>query len=296
MNPLRSLLIFLLLLPLPAAAQDVGVLTLVEGSPHINRGISLLQAGEGVRLRHGDIIESSASGFVQMELSGGTVIAIGPASRLYLLSVPASGRGAGAELVLLSGWLKIEPSGTGSAYRCVTPLLGASTRGGTVVLHDGGDSADLFVESGSAVIGEVGQDGSWRDTGAGKAGQFFSRRANRGVATQLRPTSAFVDAMPRPFQDTLPHRASRFAGKPVEPKRDHEVSYGEIQAWLTMPRAWRRGMVRRFEPRLNDPAFRKAVDAHMQEHPEWDPILHPEKYGQKAAPASNNPNPPNGSH
>jgi hypothetical protein len=33
--------------------------------------------------------------------------------------------------------------------------------------------------------------------------------------------------------------------------------------------------VRRFRPRLKDPAFFQALDAQMTTHPEWAPILHP---------------------
>jgi hypothetical protein len=95
--------------------------------------------------------------------------------------------------------------------------------------------------------------------------------------------------MPQAFRDTLPSRLARFAGKSVEPKADHQVTYAEIQSWLTMPSAWRRGFVDRFEPRLRDPEFRKQLELHVAEFPEWDPILHPEKK-QPDAPSATVPN------
>jgi hypothetical protein len=109
------------------------------------------------------------------------------------------------------------------------------------------------------------------------------------VITSPRPDPGFVNAMPRPFRDTLPSRLSRLAGKrPAEPRREHEVTYQEIQPWLTTGRAWRRGFAQRFEPRLNDAEFRKGIEAHLGEHPEWDRILHPEKYEPKTPPPADN--------
>jgi hypothetical protein len=90
--------------------------------------------------------------------------------------------------------------------------------------------------------------------------------------------------MPRAFRDTLPSRLAHFAGKTVGPKTDHPVSYVEIQPWLTMPSAWRRGFVDRFEPRLQDPEFRKQLEAHVAAYPEWDGVLHPEKQRPETSP------------
>jgi hypothetical protein len=291
----------MLFLPLSLAAQEIGAVTLVEGSVRMIRGTAVFQATEGVRLRQGDILESSAPGFTQLEFGKGTIVALGASTRVYLLSHPAvrgsdktGEKSSAAELVLLSGWLKGESPKTGT-YRYNAPLLAAVTRDGTVLVHASGEGAEIFVESGSADIGEISPEGNWRGMGTAKAGQIFIRRAGKSVTSQARPTPTFVESMPRPFQDTLPSRMSRFAEKRVEPKRDHEVTYSEIQPWLTIGHMWRKGFVRRFEPRLRDTAFRNALDAHMNEHPEWDPILHPEKYEPKAPPATQKPVSPPGS-
>jgi hypothetical protein len=59
--------------------------------------------------------------------------------------------------------------------------------------------------------------------------------------------------------------------------------------------AWRKSFEERFQPRLKDAEFRKAVESHIAEFPEWDRILHPEKYPQNSpsAPADNS-KPPSG--
>ena len=267
-----------LLLPLAAAAQEIGTVTLLEGPLRIIRGAAVLRGAEGVKLRRGDIVESASPGFVQVELPGNAVVALGPSTGAFFL-----GRGGEAtQVVVLSGWLKAEVGANGSALRCASPLLAATTRGGSVVLHAAADGSSLFVESGTAGVSNVSPAGNVGNPSAAKAGHFYTRRAGQPAATVAsRPSSAFLDGLPHPFRDTLPSRLARFAGKPVAPRPDHEVSYAEVQPWLTMGQAWRRGFVERFEPRLKDPEFRRAVDAHLSSHPEWDPILHPEKYESK---------------
>ena len=272
-----------LLLQLPAAAQEIGTVTLVEGSLGMIRGTAVLRAGEGVRLRQGDIIESSSGGFAQLELAGGTIMALGPSTRVLLL-----GRGAktATELVMLNGWLKGETGPNAGTYCYASPQLAATARaGGVVVLQASVDKADIFVESGSAGISKVSLQGSLANPEGAKAGQFFTRRGGRDIIINSRPDQAFIDAIPHAFRDTLPSRLSRFP-KGVDPKPDHEVTYAEIQPWLTMGQSWRRGFVARFQPRLRDPDFRKAVEAHLNDHPEWDSALHPENDRTKTTPAA----------
>ena len=291
MNTL-ALMLALLLLPAPAAAPSIGSVTFIEGPLRLIRGTSVLSAPEGIELRQGDILESSDRGIVQLEFVGGTVVALGPSSHAYVFrrsAKDASGNAgsetSGTQLVLLNGWLKGESKPAGGSYRFHTPLLAATVSNGTVLIHSFDGGCDVFVESGSAVIAEVSPDGSSRRGAAAKAGQFFSRRAGKPLASAARPSQPFVDAMPPAFRDTLPSRLARFAGKSIEPKSDHQVTYPEIHLWLRMPAAWRGGFVDRFEPRLKDAEFRMQLELHLAEHPEWDPILHPEKLHPENQPA-----------
>jgi hypothetical protein len=286
MNPL-GLALALLILSIPAAVQGVGSVTLLEGPLRVIRGTSVLRGVEGMSLRQGDILETSENGFAQLELSGGGVVALGPASHVYLYR-HGNDKAQQTELVLLNGWLKGESTATAGAYRYATPVLTAATSNGTVLLHNYEDACDIFVETGSASVGQVGHDGNFYAPVPAKAGQFFSRKGGKGVTSQARPNAAFVDAMPHPFRDTLPSRLAHFGGKSIEAKADHPVSYAEIQLWLRMPPAWRHGFVERFEPRLADAEFRNQIEAHLADDPEWDKALHPEKQPEdKPAPVSN---------
>jgi hypothetical protein len=276
------------LLPMPTVVQGVGFLTMVEGTLRVVRGATVFQAAEGMRLQQGDILESAGGGFSQLEFTGGAIVALGPTTRVYIFRHGAGGKGGtgatNGDLVLLSGWLKSESSAGAGSYRYQSPMLAASTENGTVVFHCDESGCDVFVESGSATIAEVSTSGNSRHPTLGKTGQFFSRRAGGGVTTLPRPTPAFVAAMPYQFKDTLPSRLAHFSGKTVQPKAQQQVSFDEIRPWLTMPSAWRTGLVDRFRPRLNDSEFRKQLDSHLSECPEWEPILHPEKNPPPSSP------------
>ncbi len=296
MNRVHTLLVLFLLLPLLAVAQEIGTLTLVEGPLQIIRGTTVLRGAEGVRVFPGDMIESSDAGFAQLEFVGGTIVVLGGSTRVLLFS-HERGRSPGTpgnstELFLLNGWLKGQSGSRAGAHSYDGPLLAASTQDGTLVLHSAGTSAEIFVESGSARISEVSPDGIWRDPRITKAGQFSFRFAGKDITVYPRPSSTFVEGMPRQFRDSFPSRMSRFTDKPPQPKRDHEVTYSEIRPWLTIGQTWRKGFVKRFQARLQDPAFHKAVESHLNDHPEWGPLIFPELYQQKtSSTAAGNPVP-----
>jgi len=282
MTPLvLALLLLTLPSPSPGPGQGIGLVTLLEGSLQVIRGTTVFQGVEGMNVRPGDILESSEGAFVQLEFASGAVVALGSSSRLYIL--PQAGGGTGTErsvavdLIMLDGWLKHEAAAGKGAYRYRAPQLAATTSGGTVVIRSSASAGDIFVESGSASIAEVGPSGNSGQAAPAKVGQFFSRAKGAGVTSRERPSAAFLDSMPRQFRDTLPPRQSRFSDKTVEPKAEHPVSYGEIERWLMIPSSWRRGLADRFAPRLADAGFRKQIELHAHELPDWEPILHPKK-------------------
>ena len=84
---LPVLFLSLPLLVLNAAAQDVGTPTLTEGALRVIRGCAVYQGVEGMKLRQGDMLETAASErHTQPEFSGGVVVALGPDSKLLLIS------------------------------------------------------------------------------------------------------------------------------------------------------------------------------------------------------------------
>src|SRR6202012_1861356 len=140
--------------------------------------VNVLKGVEGMRLRQGDILESSDAGFAQLEFTGGAVVALGPATRVYILrhsgdkSAPAKET---AELALLSGWLKGESAAGAGSYRYATPTLAATPTAGKVLAPAPKEAPKLSLESGPATIAEVREDGNAPQPVPAKSGQFFTR-------------------------------------------------------------------------------------------------------------------------
>jgi hypothetical protein len=280
-------LILLPLLPLSAASQEVGTLTLLKDSPlRVIRGCSVLMGVEGMKLRQGDILEAGPAGTsqTQLEFAGGAVVELGPSTRVFLFSQS----GSAAELVLVNGWLKGET--TSGSYRYATPLVTATTKGGNVLVHAAADATDVFVERGSASVGA----GSSGVIPSSTSKIFFTRRGGKPVTAAGRPSQDFISGMPVSFRDLLPSRLDRFKGKkPPVLKSDHEVSYAEVERWFALSPGWRRGFVERFKPRLEDSSFRQSIEDHLAALPEWDPILHPENHKTtEPAPTDKSDSPP----
>lgn len=277
-----ALLLTLLLSALPhaSAEQVFASVTLLEGSLKLIRGTTVYQGIEGMQLKRGDILETSSNSFAQLEFDSGGVVALGPVTRVYILPFRGSSDGhePSLDLVILEGWLKSEAAVAKGLYRFRSVLLTVSTTGGTVVLRTSSTSCDIFLESGSSFsLSEASPSGETGAPTQPKAGQFFSRQRGAPVSFFARPTASFLDALPKQFRDTLPPRRSHLLDKPVDTKAEHAVSFDEIEPWLKLPSLWRRGLAERFSPRLSDANFRKQVERHVQEFPEWAPILYPKK-------------------
>lgn len=122
--------------------------------------------------------------------------------------------------------------------------------------------------------------------------QFYVREDRNPVVATPRPAAPFVAAMPVAFRDSLPKSPLGAAGtQAAEPKVIRDVTYADISDWLTIPRDWRTGFVRRFRGRLKDRAFFSAMDARLSLHPEWTVVLHPPPPPAPPASASASPNP-----
>jgi hypothetical protein len=259
---------FALLVSLCAHSQEVGTLTLLKDTPlHMIRGVSMLQGVEGMRLRQGDILETgpAPTAQAQLEFTGGAIVEVGPSTQILLLSQA----GATAETAMLTGWVKGET--TTGTYRYSSPLVTATTKGGNVLLHLTTDTAEVFVERGTASV----SIGNAAATPSSNEKIFFTRKAGKPIVPAGRPSGEFIGAMPVSFRDEFPSRLARFAGaKPPVPKSDHDVSYAEIERWLTS--GWGKGLVARFKPRIQDSAFRQAIEAHLSALPGWEPVLHPQ--------------------
>jgi hypothetical protein len=259
-----------------AAAPASAVVSVADGPPFVLiRGTLVRTATRGAYLGPGDLIESKPGSLLMLEFSAGTavgaIVAIGPSTRAYWME----GRSV-ATLAVLEGWIKVDTvsSAQGTDFRTVGRRLGAASGAGVYVLHAGDEVDEVFHESGVMTLWVQKPDGSGTSASSGPS-EFTSRSKTSAAQTRLGPGAAFLSTLPAAFRDPLPvGMSAKLRGK-TEPQAIRDVAYEDVADWLAAPRDWRRGFIERFRPRLKDPAFFHALDAHMSAHPEWNHILHP---------------------
>jgi FecR protein len=265
------------------SADALGTITILEGQAQIYRDSVRLHAAEGVRLAPGDIVETAPGAFAQIELLDRSVAQLGPATRVMFGTATAKARPERG-LFVMDGWLKViagKRNAEDPGFELRSAQFEMAPPSATLVLRATAAGAEIFVESGSIRLAERQERGANAPATALKAGDFYQRKPPaRGSVVGIAP-AAFVADMPRPFRDTLPPRIDRFVERPVQPRDAGAFSYADVQAWLQAEPALRRPLMQRWRAKAHEPAFRNALIANLKFHPEWDPILFPEKYKPK---------------
>jgi len=266
--------------PCAPAAERVAIVTLLEGPATLVRGVTRYALAEGVRFRPGDIIEVSDKGLAEMEFSEGAAFAMAPGTRMLAIEQPR-GKSGTVDYYVTRGALKLSRVKPGENMRFLTPAFTLQPGEGTIVLAVGGAEGSVFVEGGEVLIAEPPAKGAAAPPLRLKTGEFYTRKVDQKGVVATRPSQSFIAGLPKIFLDPLPSRLARYKDREVQAKRVEDVSYADVEEWLKAPADIRRPLMPRFRPRLSDPAFRSALVANLKSHPEWDPILFPEKYKPK---------------
>ena len=263
-----------------AQAAERGIYTLVDGDARVLRGATWYTLAPGVRAEEGDVVDVGERAQAQLEFAqGGALNMQGPALA-YAIALPAAGDKAGApvEIALERGWFKAAAVARARALRLRLPNATVDLDGAIAVVHGDAALAEVFLERGGARIGIPvvrGKEAAPRDA---KEGEFWRRAGDRAFTADERAPAEFVAAMPRDLREALPALAGRHAGPAPSLVAAQPITFDEARPWLAGP--MRRIFARRFMARLSDPAFRAAAGA-AHPIPEWDRILHPEKYRPK---------------
>lgn len=257
---------FVSCLLLAANVRAAGVVTLADPGVLLLRGVTYYKVGPGVAVQDGDIVSAPAKAQVQVELDNGSIASLAGPGSLWL-EAPKSGAPG---FTLPTGALKLAARPPGVRVRTAAFDVGVAE--GIVVLRVELAATEVFVETGTARL--VNPTSPPRDA---RRGEYVQKSLSTQFATRPLPPRTFVDALPRNFLDPLPTLSATLKSK-AAPVPDHDITYAEAQPWLALDRPV---FERRFTARLRDPAFRKAADAEIARYPNWDRMLHPEKYMPK---------------
>lgn len=257
------------------AAGRVGVVTILEGKATVIRNLAQFDAAEGVRLLPGDLIRTQPKSLLRIEYPDECSVEAGPETQLQLFHPADKKRANRPALYLMQGWLKLGcKTGTDAAFTLKDLDVTGISR--VLVIHANGDSRAIFAEQGTARV--VRHSGSVTLN----PGDFLNVEPDAASEVQPRPTAQFMEALPRAYRDTLPSRYSVYVTRVVEPQNPRSFGYADVEPWLNAEPVVRRQFVGLWLRKVNDPAFRAPLDRDLARHPEWDRILHPEKYEVEA--------------
>jgi hypothetical protein len=276
----------------PVLSPSVAVVSAADGPPFdLVRGARLFAGTRGTHLSPGDLIKTRPGNILILEFKTGprvtSLAAVGPSSRIYWMDQRDS-----VKLAVLSGWIKIDTLTPGQQAMVIAEgaRLHAASDAGSYVMHVSDTADEVFQERGSMTLDLSRGGGGAHSVGGGdvsarrgggdtsvptRPDQLTRRTATGQIQTRLSADATFVNALPPTFLDPLPAGLGAQLYTVAQPQLVREVAYDDVADWLAAPKEWRRGFVRRFRPRLKDPAFFQALDAQMTTHPEWAPILHP---------------------
>jgi len=264
-----------------AAADAPGVLTLLDGDGTLLVGARALVATPGLRLPAGSIVETAEStALLRVEWPDGSRVDLGPATRVMLRPAAAPR----ALVYVLRGVVKQTQDAPVAGQ--LSPAFEIKPFEGVVVTEVTAEGAVLFAERGTeAATGRRGGVAL-----SLKAGQAAVAADDAPARVQPRPPAGWLARIPRAFRDTLPSRLAQFQGPPPAARARPQPRYAEVQAWLAAEPALRRELPARWAEWLAEPAFKAALQARLDQHPEWEPLLRPPPRSSER-PAERSPNP-----
>ncbi len=268
----------------PAQAQSQALVGILQGSAVLVRQTTRHALAEGAALVEGDIAETAAGAFMQIEFDDGAIVAVGENSRLILKPRLTGLKTVGApRAYLLEGWMKVSlPSKPQAGFDLLSPQFELDVKAGAAVVRVQAKAYAVFVEGGSARL--VLRDAA-RTTLALKAGDFAMQAPTADkpvVSARLSPE--FLQQLPRLFRDPLPARAALFEKRVVTLQTLGPLDYGHVTAWLHSEPALRLALSKQWRGRASDKAFRAEVAANLAAHMEWERVIFPERFLPKKPP------------
>jgi len=275
------------------AAAPAAVVGILQGSATLVRDTTRYALAEGVALAPGDIVETPADGFAQIELEDGSIVGLAESGRLIVMPrLTLLKTTAAPTIYLLEGWLKVLAAPKAPAeFDLLTPGFEVVTGGATFVTRVvRGKGYELFVEGGGARLLPRTGGGS---TVPLRGNDFAAQGANADRPTVSSSIgSEFLAQLPRVYRDRLPARAALYAERPVAPRLLAPITYPDVTAWMHSEPGVRLALSKQWRPRAADRAFRSDVAANLAAHGEWERVLYPERFLPKppvkrvAAPAA----------
>jgi len=267
----------------PRVVQAAPMVTIVEGEATLVDGARALVATEGLKVGDETLVRTGATTtLLRLEWPDGTAADFGPDTQAMVEPAGFGKRAGRAPAVyLLRGWLKLSSLGQATTPGALTARVDLAPFKGSLVMMVLGDETWVFAESGSATVAE--RNARPPVSLALKPGEVYARSGAAKGTVAPRPSPSQMQRVPRGFRDTLPLRMATLQGRSVAMRNAPPPAYADLREWLVAEQPLRRGFTRRFAERARDGAFRAGLVEHLVAHPEWEPVLFPERFLKPAS-------------
>lgn len=148
------------------ASIERGTMTasFVEGSATVSSpGGEAHALAEGARLREGDRVETGPDGRVEVELATGTLVRIGPGSRVELREAAPGGTAFRARLLLGNLWARVHKLVAGERFEVETENAVAGVRGTEFRVEAGGSGKEDLLRVYEGAVECKGRSGGWAE-------------------------------------------------------------------------------------------------------------------------------------
>lgn len=275
-----------LLAALCCAAGTAGaaaLVTIVDGEASLIDGARTVVAAEGLKVADETLVRTTPrTNLLRVEWPDGTVADFGPDTQAMLSPGAFGLRGGRAPAVyLLRGWVKLSAMGAAASPGLLTPRVDVQAFKGALLVAALGDETWVFAEAGSTTLSE--RDLKPAAPVALKNGEVYLRNGPGKGAVSPRPGPGQIQRVPRGFRDALPLRSAVLKDKTVSSRPGPAPAYADLREWLLVEAPLRKGFTRRFAERAKDAAFRTALNENLNQHPDWEPVLFPERFNKPAS-------------
>lgn len=255
-----------------ALAQAQATLSMAEQPVRLIRGAAVFKAINGTAVQKEDILETGAGG-AHIEAGKNAIVALGPQTRVYVMSLATDDRSA-LEVAVLQGWVKLS-AGTPKRALVITPAMEVTLpAGATIVQRKPGKDA-MFAEEGTQQVARLDEKGKAGAPVKLATEQFAAIDPSKPQPVVGRPTREFIAEMPGTFRDRLELAPPVPKAGKVPPVKERDADFADVGDWLAASLPVRRTFVSRFKVRLGDPAFRKQLEQALGQSSDWKAVLRP---------------------
>lgn len=254
----RIVAALLMFVALPAMADAtnaaVGVVTEASGNVRILRADAYYQAAQGVNVTSRDIIETPSGGSAQLEMNDGSILRLGPDSRLALSEYRLDGSGnvVSAALDVISGWLQFQVAKLhqNAAFHFDTTVMTIGIRGTEGTIDARNSQGGLYLEEGAVKVRTQESAGVGPQSSEIHTGQYIGRARGQMFVRADGMPATFRDHLPAALRERLVRRIQFLRQRGIPPRIIRRMRRREAERFLRRHPYMRRQMRQEFRQRF----------------------------------------------